>query len=310
MGAKQTKQKSVSTTSIHETAIEENNHKKDQQTVTTDNKRLLNEQQHVEEEIKKDDLPIIIEKEPLLATISLFNENLAKLMDNEYLDIWYIIVTFFEQKEQLNLRFVNKYFDEICFKNYFKSKTKFTFYGNILNNITEYFNCFISKINIKELTFYKCPDLTSEIIIQYVENSPNLEFFELYGFDKCDNSIIEALKKCGQLKEVNFKFCNEFLDNDNSLQNDYCKVCVKTLIKDTTTRFIEVCAICRNHISSYCIECDCDYDDTKGGKKGICPVDFRKCNHVYHKHCIGRWLKSRTVCPLCNTTWELKETIV
>ena len=28
-----------------------------------------------------------------------------------------------------------------------------------------------------------------------------------------------------------------------------------------------------------------------------------KCCHVYHKSCIEKWLKHRSVCPLCNVEW-------
>ena len=28
------------------------------------------------------------------------------------------------------------------------------------------------------------------------------------------------------------------------------------------------------------------------------------CQHAFHLDCIQRWLKTRSVCPLCNKEWE------
>jgi RING-box protein 1 len=27
------------------------------------------------------------------------------------------------------------------------------------------------------------------------------------------------------------------------------------------------------------------------------------CGHVFHSHCLVRWLERRAVCPLCNAAW-------
>jgi RING-H2 zinc finger protein RHA1 len=31
-------------------------------------------------------------------------------------------------------------------------------------------------------------------------------------------------------------------------------------------------------------------------------IDLPKCNHIFHRRCIGRWLTEfKNKCPLCNT---------
>ena len=65
------------------------------------------------------------------------------------------------------------------------------------------------------------------------------------------------------------------------------------------------CPICRNEISALCIECEA-IKKTTPENLIICPS--RRCywstHHVYHTHCIDRWLKVRNVCPLDNCEWK------
>lgn len=62
------------------------------------------------------------------------------------------------------------------------------------------------------------------------------------------------------------------------------------------------CAICRNHMFGQCIECEALDGDPEYEHEG-CPMAWGQCNHVFHRHCIDRWLLSRSVCPLDNRTW-------
>eukprot|EP00823_Brevimastigomonas_motovehiculus_P003332 TRINITY_DN200_c0_g1_i1.p1 TRINITY_DN200_c0_g1~~TRINITY_DN200_c0_g1_i1.p1 ORF type:complete len:113 (+),score=10.42 TRINITY_DN200_c0_g1_i1:85-423(+) len=64
----------------------------------------------------------------------------------------------------------------------------------------------------------------------------------------------------------------------------------------------EKCAICRNLIMEECIECQANQ---KGSDNSECQIAWGVCNHTFHLHCIQRWLKTRTVCPLDNQEWEL-----
>ena len=61
---------------------------------------------------------------------------------------------------------------------------------------------------------------------------------------------------------------------------------------------IDTCAICRNSISDSCIECN---ESDNFHKCNIC---WGKCNHIFHVHCISRWLKIHNTCPLCSTDWD------
>ncbi|XP_017872482.1 PREDICTED: RING-box protein 1b-like [Drosophila arizonae] len=62
---------------------------------------------------------------------------------------------------------------------------------------------------------------------------------------------------------------------------------------------VDTCAICRNHIDELCNEC-------LSNMSVDCPKACGVCQHVYHYHCISRWLTKRHVCPLDYLAWQYK----
>ncbi|GET87422.1 unspecified product [Leishmania tarentolae] len=36
-----------------------------------------------------------------------------------------------------------------------------------------------------------------------------------------------------------------------------------------------------------------------------CCVAWGTCGHVYHYHCVSRWLQMRSMCPVCGRQWQL-----
>ena len=69
---------------------------------------------------------------------------------------------------------------------------------------------------------------------------------------------------------------------------------------------VDNCAICRNHIMDKCIECQ-STQEARNVDGGECRIAWGRCSHVFHMHCILRWLNTRQVCPLDNRNWELKK---
>jgi RING-box protein 1 len=72
-------------------------------------------------------------------------------------------------------------------------------------------------------------------------------------------------------------------------------VVAKPIIKSSAN---DACPICKIDIMSSCINCESHMKNTK------CPIEMGCCGHVFHSHCITKWLDIRSICPLDNKHWE------
>jgi RING-box protein 2 len=62
----------------------------------------------------------------------------------------------------------------------------------------------------------------------------------------------------------------------------------------------EVCAICRTALMDSCLKCQTD------NKHDDCVVVWGDCNHSFHNCCMSQWIKSRNLCPLCQSEWHVQ----
>ncbi|CAL6037338.1 RING-H2_zinc finger domain-containing protein [Hexamita inflata] len=74
--------------------------------------------------------------------------------------------------------------------------------------------------------------------------------------------------------------------------------CVILTDRKTEAQF---CGICKTAVEEPCPDCD------GNGKNAVCVIAEGKCGHIYHKHCIDRWVAKQQMCPMCHGIWVMKE---
>ncbi|KAG2378085.1 hypothetical protein C9374_008707 [Naegleria lovaniensis] len=62
------------------------------------------------------------------------------------------------------------------------------------------------------------------------------------------------------------------------------------------------CPICKYSLFTCCIDCSARHP----ADVGDCQAAWGTCCHVFHMHCILKWLKFHPVCPLCNNHWQFQ----
>ena len=60
---------------------------------------------------------------------------------------------------------------------------------------------------------------------------------------------------------------------------------------------VDQCTICLLSFESPCSNKDCNE------YRNECPPSIGKCTHIFHLHCVQKWLITNTNCPLCRNPW-------
>lgn len=99
-------------------------------------------------------------------------------------------------------------------------------------------------------------------------------------------------------KEENTIECDAITDKDGEKQQQR-KICLE--IHETLFDHKMVCPICKHLLKETCIYC-------KQTKDYSCDISVGDCRHIYHKHCLDKYLlRGNTLCLICKEKWIFKE---
>ena len=114
--------------------------------------------------------------------------------------------------------------------------------------------------------------------------------------------VMQSLTVPGNINYFNVEIFLLFLHL--SIQSGTCRFEIKKWNAVTMWAWdicADTCAIDRNNLNEPSIEYQAN--PTSNNQNGL-SIAFGSCGHVYHMDCIQRWLKTRSVCPLCNKEWD------
>ena len=91
--------------------------------------------------------------------------------------------------------------------------------------------------------------------------------------------------------------------NYNNNNNDIEKIETAPISTNNNIQKYDIktntCPICHNILDTPCITCEHEKDNKE------CVLVTGKCSHIYHYHCIKKWLIVKPLCPMDDYLWEI-----
>ena len=148
---------------------------------------------------------------------------------------------------------------------------------NSLNEecIQEYIQEFVFNNNSYDINEIETIN-TIQNIINNLTNNSNILNIEENLLDK------DTLEFCIEITYIDHDSINEYNEYFKSCKEINDKVSFPKKIKENDTLLEGNCLICMENY-----------------KYGEFKRELPKCNHIYHKKCIDKWLKKKATCPIC-----------